>query len=334
MKHSQKPTRWGILACGRIAEKFAEDLSRLSDGQLLAVASRDIEKARIFAAKHGAPLALGKYEELAAHPNVDAIYIASPHAMHPEHTLLCLSHNKPVLCEKAFAIHRGQAAEMTATARARGVLLMEALWSKFLPHYQLVMNLVKSGQLGRIRHLRADFGFIPSTPVPARLLDPALGGGTMLDIGIYNVFFAMSVLGKPDKIEASMTPSPTGIDLECAVTFHYASGATAQLFSSFLSNLATEADIAGEQGRIHLTTRFYEPSAQVEWYPGRPDTKQVLEVAREPGWGYQHEIRHFQECLRLGLTESPVMTHQDTLDLLEVLDEIRKIAGIRYPIDP
>lgn len=161
MKHSQKPTRWGILACGRIAEKFAEDLSRLSDGQLLAVASRDIEKARIFAAKHGAPLALGKYEELAAHPNVDAIYIASPHAMHPEHTLLCLSHNKPVLCEKAFAIHRGQAAEMTATARARGVLLMEALWSKFLPHYQLVMNLVKSGQLGRIRHLRADLALFP-----------------------------------------------------------------------------------------------------------------------------------------------------------------------------
>ncbi|NDC79009.1 MAG: gfo/Idh/MocA family oxidoreductase, partial [Chitinophagia bacterium] len=121
--------------------------------------------------------------------------------------------------------------------------------------------------------------------------------------------------------------------LECAITFHYNNGATAQLFSTFRSNLATEADIAGEKGRLHLTTRFYEPSATIQWYPGRPDTGTTLPVEKEPGWGYQYEIRHFQDCLRQGLTESPIMTHADTLELMDVLDTIRQVAGIRYPVD-
>jgi len=299
----------------------------------MAVASRDRQRAETFAASHEAPVVLDSYEALAAHPDVDAIYVATPHAMHHEHTLLCLDHGKPVLCEKAFAINSRQASEMVATAQARGVLLMEALWTKFLPHYRLVMDKVGAGDLGSIRHLRADFGFIPLDPVPQRLLDPALGGGTVLDIGIYNVFLALSVLGRPDGIEARMTPAPTGVDLESTLTFHYRDGATAQLFSSFRSNLATAADIAGDKGRLHLTTRFYEPSATVVWYPGRPETATTLAVDKEPGWGYQHEIRHFQDCLRQGLTESPVMTHADTLLQMEVLDEVRRIAGIRYPVD-
>jgi predicted dehydrogenase len=325
--------RWGILGCGRIAGKFAADLARLPDAKLWAVASRQVDKAEAFARAHGAPLALEGYASLAAHPEVDAIYIATPHAMHHDDTMLCLAHGKPVLCEKAFAINGAQARAMVAEAKSRGVLLMEALWTKFLPHYRVVMEHVRSGRLGAIRHVRADFGFIPDDPVPQRLFDPALGGGTMLDIGIYNVFMALSVLGRPDDIEARMTPTPTGVDLECALTFHYRDGATAQLFSTFQSNLATEADIAGDAGRLHLTTRFYEPSATVVWYPGRPDTATPLAVEREPGWGYQHEIRHFQDCLRQGLTESPVMTHADTLELMDVLDEIRRIAGIRYPVD-
>lgn len=330
---SNEMIRWGILGCGRIAGKFAEDLARVSDAKLRAVASRQREKAEAFAKAHDAPLALEGYEALAAHPEVDAIYIATPHAMHRDDTLLCLAHGKHVLCEKAFAINGAQARTMVAEARSRGVLLMEALWTKFLPHYRVTMELIRSGRLGAIRHVRADFGFIPADPVPQRLFDPALGGGTMLDIGIYNVFMALSVLGRPDGIEARMTPTPTGVDSECSVTFHYSNGATAQLFSSFRSNLATEADIAGETGRLHLTTRFYEPSATVVWYPGRPDTATTLEVEREPGWGYQHEIRHFQDCLRQGLTESPVMTHADTLELMDLLDEVRRVAGIRYPVD-
>jgi predicted dehydrogenase len=333
MENRQGVVRWGILGCGRIAGKFAEDLGRVVDGRLHAVASRDRHKAEAFAQAHGAAIALEGYESLAAHPEVDAIYVATPHAMHHDDTILCLTQGKPVLCEKAFAINSQQAARMIDLARERKVLLMEAMWTKFLPHYRLTMDRIRSGDLGEIRHLRADFGFIPADPVPQRLFDPALGGGTLLDIGIYNVFLALSVLGRPGDIEARMTPAPTGVDLECAITFHYNNGATAQLFSTFRSNLATEADIAGEKGRLHLTTRFYEPSATIQWYPGRPDTGMTLPVDGEPGWGYQHEIRHFQDCLRQGLTESPVMTHADTLEMMDVMDTIRRVAGIRYPVD-
>jgi predicted dehydrogenase len=238
-----------------------------------------------------------------------------------------------VLCEKAFAMNSRQAREMVETAKAKNVFLMEALWTKFLPHYQLVMGMLRKGDLGDIRSLLVNFGFRPTEPIADRIYNPQLGGGTMLDIGIYNVFIALSVLGKPDGIEAVMTPAHTGVDEQCAITFTYKNGAMAQLFSSFSSNLATEADINGTAGRIRLATRFYEPSTTVEFYPGRVDSRQDLPFHREPGWGYQFEIRHVQQCLEKGLTESPVMSHADTLLLMETLDAIRKKAGIRYRED-
>ena len=154
-----------------------------------------------------------------------------------------------------------------------------------------------------------------------------------MDIGIYNVFIAMSILGKPDHIDAVMTPAATGVDEQCAITFRYKSGAMAQLFSTFSSNLATEAEICGSEGRIRLTSRFYEPSATVEFYKDRADSKEIIPVAKEPGFGYQYEARHVNDCLRKGLTESPVMSFADTLLLMETLDKIRAIAGIRYHAD-
>ena len=166
------------------------------------------------------------------------------------------------------------------------------------------------------------------------MFDPALGGGSLLDIGIYNVFFALSALGKPDHIDAWMTAAETGVDEQCAITFRYNNGAIAQLFSSFSSNLATEADCSGTEGRIRLTSRFYEPSTSFEYYPGRVDTRQIIPVPKEPGFGYQYEIRHVQDCLRQGLSESPIMSLDDSLLLIEILDTIREKAGIRYPTDP
>jgi predicted dehydrogenase len=210
---------------------------------------------------------------------------------------------------------------------------MEALWSRFLPHYQETMRMVKDGQLGKIGSVLANFGFIPEPPVPDRLFNPDLGGGTLLDIGIYNVFIAISVLGRPDEVIAQMTPATTGIDQQCAVTFRYQNGALAQLFSSFEANLPIEAEISGPLGRIRLTTRFYEPTARIEWYPGRVDTRTEIPVEKQPGWGYQHQARHVQECLRQGLTESPIWSHQDTLLLMETMDRIRQAAGISYPAD-
>jgi predicted dehydrogenase len=238
-----------------------------------------------------------------------------------------------VLCEKAFAINSKQAREMIELARQKKVFLMEAMWSKFVPHLSKVQQMINEGMIGEIQNLQVNFGFIPAEPIPQRIYDPALGGGTMLDIGIYNVFLALLVLGKPDEIEASMTAAHTGVDAQCAVLFKYKNGAIAQLLSSFTSSLATDADISGNAGRIRLTTRFYEPSATIEYYPGRVESMQVIPVEKGPGWGYHYEASHVCECLRKGLSESPVMTHADTILMMEVLDEIRLKAGIRYPVD-
>jgi predicted dehydrogenase len=246
---------------------------------------------------------------------------------------MCLDRKKAVLCEKALALNSGQVKEMIDKARREKVFLMEALWTKFLPHYQKLQEMLAEKKLGDIRSMLVNFGFIPQPPVPPRLLDPALGGGTMLDIGIYNVFMTLSVLGRPDEIEASMTPASTGIDEQCAVLFKYRNGALAQLFSSFSSNLATEADINGSKSRIRLTTRFYEPSTTIEFYPERTDSRQIIPFQKEPGAGYQYEARHVGECLRKGLTESPVMTHADSLLLMETLDRVRAAAGIVYGAD-
>ena len=242
--------RWGILGCGRIARKFASDLALVEGAELSAVAARRMEDARAFAKEFPARHVHGSYDDLVSNPDVDVIYIASPHALHYEHTLLCLNHQKAVLCEKAFALNLRQAKEMVAVSQRRKVFLMEALWSKFLPQYQKLQELIAAGELGEIKSILVNFGFIPQPPVPARLFDPALGGGSLLDIGIYNVFLVLSILGRPDTIEASMTASPEGVDEQCASLFKYKNGAMAQLFSSLLSNLGTDADISGTQSRV------------------------------------------------------------------------------------
>lgn len=331
MNHSK--IRWGILGCGRIAKKFASDLRLVNDAELIAVASRSKENAVIFAREFPCKYVLGSYEELAMNSEVDVIYIATPHSCHYENTLLCLKHNKAVLCEKAFAINCRQAKEMIAKAREKKVFLMEALWTKFLPHYIKLLDLVENKTLGDIKAVLINFGFRLGENAPVRLMEPALGGGTLLDIGIYNVFMALSVLGKPDSIEAAMVSSPQNIDEQLSVLFKYNSGSMAQLFSSFTTNLPTQAEICGTKGGITITTRFYEPSARLELYQDVKGEKKVISVIQEEGYGYQYEARHVNDCLKKGLTESPLMTHSDTLLLMETMDEIRRIAGIKYAED-
>ncbi len=328
-----KTIRWGILGAGRIARKFAGDLQYAEGCVLIAVGSRSKESADEFNKEFPVKYAHESYEALVQNPEVDVIYIATPHNLHHENTLLCLQHNKAVLCEKPFAMNKKQAVEMIEMAKEKKIFLMEALWTKFHPHYIKMQEMVGQGLLGEIKSVLVNFGFKPAPPVPKRLFDPALGGGTLMDIGIYNVFIAMSVIGKPDHIDAVMTPSATGVDEQCAILFRYKNGALAQLFSTFSSNLATEADICGTEGRIRLTSRFYETSSNVEFYNERVDSKQVIPIQKEQGFGYQYEARHVNECLRNGLTESPVMSFADTLLLIETLDEIRKIAGIHYSAD-
>ena len=328
-----KTIRWGILGTGRIAHKFASDLKLVEGAELIAAGSRSQQSADEFCKEFSIKNVHASYEALVRDQDVDVIYIATPHNLHHENTLLCLKHNKAVLCEKPFAMNARQAAAMIALAKEKKIFLMEALWTKFHPHYIKMQEMIGQGLLGGIKSVLVNFGFKPIKPIPARLFDPALGGGTVMDIGIYNVFIAISVLGKPNHIEASMTPASTGVDKQCAILFKYKNGAMAQLFSTFSANLATEADICGSEGRIRLTSRFYEPSSTIEYYKDRVDSREVIPVAKEPGFGYQYEARHVNDCLRKGLTESPVISFADTLLLMETLDKIREIAGIHYPAD-
>ena len=324
--------KWGILACGRIAKKFAADLQFVEGAELVAVASRDIEKAKAFAADFPAKHVVGSYEELVQLEDVDVIYVASPHSHHYEHTLLCLNHGKAVLCEKAFAINSKQAEEMVELARSKRVFLMEALWTRFLPHYLKVRDMIGNGELGDLKGVIANFGFKPQEPVPQRLFDPALGGGALLDIGIYPVFLAQSLLGVPDEITAHMNPAPTGVDEQCSIQFKYKNGKSANLFATLASNLETDADVFGTEGRIRLTSRFYEPSATIQYYQGHVDSRILVPLEREPGFGYQHEARHVGECLRQGLIESPVWGFEDTLGLMKTLDRIRLAMDLVYEL--
>jgi predicted dehydrogenase len=326
--------RWGILGAGNIARKLAADIALVDNAQLVAIGSRSKEKAIQFASEFSIPHIHHSYENLAKNPEVDVIYVATPHSHHYENTLMCLENNKAVLCEKAFAVNYRQAKEMVEKAREKKLFLMEAMWTKFLPHYNKMKSIVDSGQLGNISSVLINFGFKPRTPVPARLFDPALAGGTILDIGVYNVFIAMSVLGRPDEIEAYMSPASTGIDEQCSVVFKYKNGAMAQLFSSFVAHLPTEADINGSDGRLRLTHRFYAPESSLELYPEKMDSKQHVPFNNpQQGWGYQYEVKHVCECLERGMKESDVMTLDNTLEMMQVLDEIRMKAGIRYDAD-
>lgn len=324
--------RWGILGGGKIAAKFADDLRLVADASLTAIASRDEQKAAEFAEKFSIPHTFHSYEAMARSPAVDVIYIATPHGFHHEHVMLCLQHKKAVLCEKAFALNVQQAREMISLARQQNVFLMEAFWTKFLPQYQKVLEIILSGTIGEIKWIEADFGFRAPDPPAQRLYDPLLGGGSLLDIGIYPVFLAQSLLGKPISITASMTAYSTGVDEQCAMTLTFPDGAIASLSSTFAADTPVEAVIAGTKGRILLRDRFHNAISRVELVVGK-DAPQPVEVHREEGAGYQFEARHVNACLKKGLTESPIMTHADTLMLMETLDRIRVACDIRYPVD-
>ena len=330
----EKKIKWGILGLGKIARKFAADLPHTGNSELVSVASRSRENAKQFATEFNAKNYYDDYTQLVNDREVDVIYIATPHSHHYANTMLCLNASKPVLCEKAFAVNTREAKEMIALARSKKIFLMEALWTRFLPAHIKMREILKEGLIGTPKSVLINFGFRPQEPIAPRIYDPALAGGTLLDIGIYNVFIAMSVLGKPDAIDAQMTRASTGVDAQCSIVFNYKDGSIAQLFSTFLSDLSTEADIAGTNGRIRLTNRFYAPESKIEYYPGRIETKQIIDTTEvSKGFGYQYEARHVAECIAAGKTESPMVTHDDTLNLMEVLDTIRKKAGIVYPAD-
>jgi predicted dehydrogenase len=328
---SQK-IRWGILGCGNIANKFAGDLVWVEDAELLAVGSRDQKKASEFAIRHESKLAFGSYEELVSCPEVDAVYVATPHGLHREHALLCIQHKKAVLCEKAFALNSFDAREMIDAAKKNRVFIMEAFWTKFLPQYEKVVSLIQSGAIGEIKLIQADFGFKAPTPLSPRLYEPHLGGGALLDIGIYPVFLAISLLGRPAEMFATMKPFSSGVDQQIAIVLKFDNGALANLSATFEATTPVEATITGTDGCIRMTNRFHNPTGNVALIKNLQPVD-IGPIHREQGYGYQFEARHVGDCLRKQLIESPVMRHTDTLLLMETLDRIRACCGISYPIE-
>ncbi len=327
-----KKIRWGILGCGKIAHKFASDLKHVEDAELAAVASTDYDRGKEFSKTHGARLTFTSYDAMAASAEVDVIYVATPHGFHFDHVTICLQHKKPVLCEKAFALNSSQLQKMISLARSKKVFLMEAFWTKFLPQYNEVLRQINSGVIGNIKLIQSDFGFRAPEPKAQRLYDPELGGGSLLDIGIYPIFLAQSLLGKPIDIQAQITPYDSGVDEQCVMIMKFAKGELAVLSSTFAADTPVEAMIAGTEGRLHMRNRFHNAIGTIELVTGR-DEVTPIETHREEGFGYQFEARHVGECLRKGLTESPVMSLQHSLDLMETLDRVRKIAGIHYRVD-
>lgn len=323
--------RWGILGCGKIANKFASDLRLVDDAELLAVASRDQEKANKFSQEHGSKLFFNTYEELVACPEVDVIYVATPHGFHHEHVLLCLNHKKAVLCEKAFGLNAREVDEMVATAKNNHVFLMEAFWTKFLPQFGELQKVIQSGEIGALKMIQADFGFRAAVPPPQRLYDPRLGGGALLDIGIYPVFLAVTLLGRPVEVNAVMSPYPSQVDEQIVMNLKFGNDELAVLSASFAADTPVEATIIGTKGYIRMQNRFHNATSRLEVVIG--DESREISVERESGHGYQYEARHVGECLRQKLSESPVMTFSDSMLLIETLDRLRRQCGIKYESD-
>ena len=321
----KKTIKWGIIGLGKIAHKFATDLVSVENAELYAVASRSQGNADEFADKYSATEAYSSYEELAKDPQVDAVYIATPHSFHAAHSILCMQHKKAVLCEKPFAMNLQEVEKMITVSKEHNVLLMEALWTYFLPHYQYVLDVFRSKKFGELKELKADFGFKPEYNLEGRLLKKEVGGGSLLDIGIYPIFAALSTLGTPKSIEANAAFFETGADSQCNMVFNY-QDAKAYLKSTLLEDTKTEAIFTFEDAVITINTMFHQPSTITVIKDGKED---VIDFGYKT-IGYNFEAEHFNQLIREDKKESDIMTFDFSRKLIQLLDEVREKIDLKY----
>ena len=321
---------WGIIGLGRIAHKFASDLAKTPGAKLTAVASRDMDRSAEFAKQYGASHYYGTYEEIIQCPDLDAVYIATPNNLHRDNTLFCLAHQIPVLCEKPFSINIHEARQMVQEARMQQTFFMEAFWTRFLPTTQKMLQLIEDGQIGEILGVKADFGFKPPYEPEGRLFNPDLGGGALLDIGVYPLFLATLVLGMPTEVTAKAYIGSTGVDEDTAIILRHQSGALSHLHTTIRMGTKSEAFIYGETGTIHFHSRFHEMTSMSLLREGkRPEFFQFNQEVH----GYTFEAQEVMRCVSAGLTESPGIELDYTLARMELLDEIRRQIGLSYPME-
>jgi predicted dehydrogenase len=323
------PIRWGILATGAIARAFVSDLKLMPDAEVIAVGSRSQDAADRFAAACGIPRAYGSWGALADDPDVDVIYVATPHSAHHAASLTCLRAGKAVLCEKPLTLNLAQAEELVSTARSSGVFLMEAMWMRCFPAIHAICGLVADGAIGDVTAVQADFGLSGAFDVTHRLRAPELGGGALLDLGVYPVTFAHIMLGSPDRVEAWARLTPEGVDENTGMILGYACGALAALTCSLVGDTPRTAVVTGTRGRIELARNFYRPTGFTIVRGGaEPDHVQTP----FEGLGYHFEAAEVQRCLREGLLESPVAPLAETLAVMSTLDAVRERIGVDYGI--
>lgn len=322
--------RWGIVGPGRIARQFAAAIAAVPDAELVAVAGRDAARARAFAADLGIPRAYGDPAALLAAADVDAVYVATPHHAHAEWVRRCLLAGKPVLCEKPLTVNAAQAAELVALAHARGVFLMEAMWTRLLPAWQQVRQWLRAGAIGEVRVLASSFGTVLEGQPHDRWLDPAQAGGALLDIGIYNLSLSQWVLERePERFDVAAQYASTGVDARVAATLHYAGGAVSQCVCSFEAELANDFHIGGRAGSIHVAAPFWCPPRVTLHRGGQVQTIDTPYAAN----GYEYEIREAMRCIRAGEPECAAISHDDTLATMRLMDAMRARIGVRYPFE-
>lgn len=322
--------KWGILATGHIAHKFASDLQLVEDAELVAVASRNIDKGVAFAKRYGAKTAYGSYEELIEDKNVEVIYIATPHTLHYENTMRCLEAGKNVLCEKPLGMNSKQVSEMIRKAKEKGLFLMEALWTRFIPSYLKFREIALSGVIGDIKLIQSDFGYVAPENPEGRLLNKSLGGGALLDIGIYPVFLALDIAGNPDYISAEGILNSDEIDETCGIIFKYSkNGIIADLNTTLFSNTPVESTVFGTRGNVKLNRMWHVPSSIVLQHEDGYENF----TFEKNGNGYEYEIMEVNQCLRNGKIQSESLNFEKSIEIHYILDNIRKQIGLVYDAD-
>ena len=325
--------RVGILGAGHIGEKMANTIPQMDQNrvQLVAVASRSLDKATAFAGTWHIPKAYGSYEDMAADPDIDLIYVATPHSHHYEHARLCLSHGKHVLCEKAFTVNAKQAKELCAISEAKGLLLAEAIWTRYLPSRELINAVIRSGQIGEVRMVLSSLSW--NMEDKERITNPHLAGGALLDVGVYCINFASMVLGDDiAQVDTQAVMMPTGVDASEVITLQYASGAMAVLTCSAVSMGDRGCLIQGSKGFITVDVVSNPMDVRVH-VPG-PDGMQVTRIGIPPQiTGFEYQVAACLDAIEQGKAEPAQMPHQETVRIMELMDALRARWGMVYPME-
>ena len=322
--------RIGVMGTGRIVAQWARDVAAGKAAEITAIASRDEGRAREAAQRYGIPKAFGSYEAMLAGDVCDAVYIATPHSMHRACALMAIEAGKHVLCEKPIAPNAAQFKEMAAAAKARGVLLMEGMWTRFFPATGEVRRLVRSGELGETRMIQADFSFLTPFETQTRMFDPARAGGALLDVGCYGIHYVMDLYGAaPEEISGTAVMGSSGVDEQAVIALRFPGGRVASVACGLRVSLPDTARVHGTEASVEVPG-FWHPSGYSLTRDGKTAHVRVPEHAPE---GFAYEVRHFRECVEKGLLESPIIPHADSLAALEVMDAFRAQIGLRYPFE-